>query len=122
MTFWVYVWNRLKAVPTGVWAALAVGGALLKLYLRGERLQAELTKAKFDAGVAQAQAITAENMGSAVAHIEAAQAHAQKASALVNTLTEIQKTGQAEMKRLHTLPPAAVTREYLELLKQRAPS
>lgn len=122
MTFWAYVWNRLKAVPAGVWAALAVAGALLKLYLDGKRLQAELTKAKFDAGIAQAAAITASNTGAAVAHIESAEAHAQKAADLVNTLSEIQKSGQSELKRLHTLPPAKVTKEYLELLRQQEPS
>ena len=42
MTFWAHIWNRLKAVPVGVWAALAVAMSILGLYLRGRRLEAEL--------------------------------------------------------------------------------
>lgn len=121
MTLKTFLWNYLKNVPAGIWAALAVGGVILGLYLRGKRLQAELVKAKFQASVAEAEALTARNQGAAAAHLGAAQEHAQNAAVIETAITEIQATGQADLTRLHAMSAAQVTEDYLKLFQRGKP-
>jgi hypothetical protein len=121
MSFWAHLWNRLKALPAGVWAALAVGLTLLGLYLRGRRLEAELAKSLFQTATAKAKSVGAKAQGKAEVHLQQAEAHATNAQAISKKLEAIQAAGETERKRLAALPASQVTDEYLKLLKQKKP-
>ena len=112
---WAYLWSRIKAVPAGVWAAGGVALALLLMYLRGRRLEAELAETKFKMHAADAAATTARNEERAQVHMEAAAAHEQKAEELEKQRETIKKAGVYEQKRIAALPPAKITSEYLKL-------
>lgn len=119
MSFWQHVWARLKSVPLGVWAALTIGLSILGLYLRGRRLEAELGKAKLAVYASEAKASAANNTGRADAHLQAADAHAERARDLEKTLDTISEASAKEHKRLVALPPEQITAEYLKLAERK---
>lgn len=112
---WSHIWNRLKAVPAGLWAALGAASVLLLMYLRGRRLEAELAREKLKSHAADAAAQAARSEGKAQVHMEVAAAHESRAEELAARATEVRKLGAVEQKRIAALPPSKVTSEYLKL-------
>jgi hypothetical protein len=121
MTFWAHLWNRIRAVPAGLWAALAVAGSLFALYLKGRRLEAELAKAKLQTETAKAAAVGARAQGRAETHLKRADEHAAKAALIEIQLEEIRAVGASDQKKLNAMPPSAVTAEYLKRLREKKP-
>lgn len=121
MTIWQNIWNRIRAVPAGLWAALGVALTLLGLYLRGKRLQGELAKARLDEEAAKAQASAATDIGKSMVHLDQAEAHQQKAAQLQKTITTVSKMGEAEQAHLHAMPASEVTDAYLKMLQEKKP-
>lgn len=115
MSWWPHFYNRVKAVPVGVWAALGAGLTLLLMYLRGRRLEAELAEAKLKSHAADAAAKAARSEGRAQVHMEAAAVHESRAEDLAAKAEEIKKLGAVEQRRIAALPPSKVTSEYLKL-------
>ncbi len=115
MSFWAHVWERLKAVPIGIWAALGAALALLLMYLRGRRLEAELAVSKLKTHAADAAAQSARSEGRAQVHLEKADVHAERAGRLQVQYEEVSKLGKAEQKRIAALPSSKITSEYLKL-------
>jgi hypothetical protein len=113
------VWAWLKRIPLGVWAALGVALALLDLYLRGRRLEAELAQAKLHQVVAQAKAGIAKDEGRAEVHLERAR-QAERRIEEVETARALASTiGAADEKRLSAMGPSEVHAEYMKLLVQK---
>lgn len=121
MSFWPHLWNRLKALPAGVWAALGVALTLLGLYLRGRRLEAELAKSLFQTATAKAASVGAKAQGKAEVHLQQAEVHAANALDITKKLDAIQDAGEKERKRLSAMPASQVTDEYLKLIKSQKP-
>jgi len=119
MSFWQHVWNRLKAIPVGVWAALGVGLTLLGLYLRGRRLEAEIARTKLKAEAANAKAQAARSGGRAEVHLDAAAKHRERAIALEHSSKVVRAEGEKEQRRLAALPPDKITEEYLKLAMKK---
>jgi hypothetical protein len=115
---WAHIWNRVKAVPVGVWAALGVALSLLLMYLRGRRLEAELAAEKLKSHAADAAAQAARSEGKAQVHMEVAAKHESRAEELSEAAKEVRKLGVVEQKRIAALPPSKVTSEYLKLAAQ----
>lgn len=118
---WQNIWNRLRAVPAGLWAALGVALTILTLYLRGKRLQGELAKARLDEEAARAKFKAAEDLGKSMVHFEEAEDHAKKATKLQDAILIAEQHGAEEQKRIHALPASKITDEYLKLLKEHKP-
>jgi len=112
--WWDYVWNRLKAVPAGLWAAATVAGSLLLLYLRGRRLEAELAAEKLKTVAARSAAVTAKHEGRAEVHHQRADAHAERAAEIASKVEIVERQGEIEKKRISTMPASKVTQEYLD--------
>lgn len=121
MSFWAHLWNRLKAIPVGVWAALGVATTLLGLFLRGKRLEAELAQSKLKEEASKAAVTGALSMGKAQVHLERAGEHAAKAALIEAQLLNIKDQGETEQKRLRAMPPSQVTDEYLKMLRGKQP-
>jgi hypothetical protein len=119
MTFWAHIWNRLKAVPVGVWAALAVAMSILGLYLRGRRLEAELGRAKLSAQASEAKSKAARASGRADLHLDIADEHNARANDLEAKAKLIRTLGDKEQARLAALPPDKITDEYLKLAEKK---
>lgn len=119
MSWWAHVWERLKGVPLGLWAALGVGLTILGLYLRGRRLEAELGRAKLGEQAAAAKADASRNAGRAEAHLETADLHAARAQELSEKVDKIREAGSKEAQRLAALPPDKITAEYLKLAERK---
>jgi hypothetical protein len=119
MTFWAHTWNRLKAVPLGVWAALGVATTILFMYLRGRRLEAELARERLRVEAADAAALSARSDGAAQVHLERADEHSAKADALQDKALRVRMLAREEHKRIAALPPNAVTDEYLKLAEKK---
>lgn len=117
--FFGHLWQRIKAVPLGIWAALAAAGALLWMYLRGRRLEAEIARAKLREDAARAAAESAKSEGRAQTHLEKADEHASRADLLEKRRKTIQKADKKERKRLSALHPDEVTAEFLKLAKRK---
>jgi hypothetical protein len=113
MRWWDYAWNRLKAIPAGLWAAVAAAGTLLLLYLRGRRLEAELAAERLKAIAAQSAAVTAKHEGRAEVHRQRADEHAQKAVEIAGKVAAVEQQGAVDKKRIATMPSSKVTQEYL---------
>jgi hypothetical protein len=112
---WTYIWNRLRAVPAGVWAALGAGTTLLVLYLRGRRLEAELAQTQLKLHAADAAAKGARSEARAKLHMERADEHNARVVELEKIGAVIEKMGQDEQRRIAALPPSQITAEYLRL-------
>lgn len=119
MSFWTYLWARLKAVPVGVYAALGAALALFALYARGRRLEAELAAAKLNTDLANASAASAASEAAAKVHKEAADVHAQRVEVLETHAATLNAVSKEEQKRLAALPPDQITSEFLKLAKQK---
>lgn len=119
MTFWAHLWNRIKAVPVGIWAALGVGLSILGLYLRGRRLEAELGRAKLAAQASEAKSKAARASGRADIHLDVADEHNARANELEAKAKLIRTLGDKEQARLAALPPDKVTEEYLKLAEKK---
>ena len=117
--FWTHPWNRMKAVPVGVWAALGAASALLFMYLRGRRLEAEVTRATMKMMAARAASESAKSEGRAETHMEKAGEHAKRASDLEDIRERIQDASHTEQKRLAAMPPDKVTSEFLKLAERK---
>lgn len=117
--FWAHLWNRIKAVPVGVWAALGVGLSILFLFLRGRRLEGELARARIAAQAAESKATAARASGRADIHLDKADEHTERANKLERDAQRIRSLGEKEQKRLAALPPDKVTEEYLKLAEKK---
>jgi uncharacterized protein YdaU (DUF1376 family) len=113
-----YIWNRIKAVPAGVWAALGVALSLFFMYLRGRRLEAELAAEKLKTHAADAAAKSARSEGKAQVHLEAAAKHEHRVEELQDKVIEVGQLGKKEQARIEAMPPSKVTSEYLKLATQ----
>lgn len=113
------MWEKLKRVPLGLWAALGVALTLLGLYLRGRRLDAELARANLQKVAAKAHAATARNLGKADVHLEQAR-EAQTRIEIIRAAQQLASmSGKQEERRLVALPPDRVHEEYLKLLEKK---
>jgi hypothetical protein len=119
MTFWAHLWNRLKAVPVGLWAALGVGLSIFGLYLRGQRLAAELGRARLAAHAAESKSKAARASGRADIHLDRADEHNARANELEAQAQKLKLLGEKEQKRLAALPPDKITEEYLKLAEKK---
>jgi hypothetical protein len=119
VTFWAYIWNRLKALPAGVWAALGAALALLGMYLRGRRLEAQLAEARLRAEAAKAAAVGAKAQGAAEVHLDRAKKHEEVADDLQKRVEAVAQARAAERERIANLPPDKVTREFLKLTEKK---
>jgi hypothetical protein len=119
MTLWAHLWNRMKAVPVGVWAALGAGLALFVMYLRGRRLEAEVVRATMKTMAARAAAESARSEGRAETHMAKAAEHGRRALALEEAREKILGAEKTEQKRLAALPPDKVTSEFLKLAERK---
>jgi hypothetical protein len=119
MTWRAHLWNRLKAVPLGVWAALGAALTILLMFLRGRRLEAELARQRLRVEAADAAALSARSDGAARVHLDRADEHAAKADALQDKAIRVRLLAREEHKRLAALPPDAVTDEYLKLAEKK---
>jgi hypothetical protein len=117
MSFWAYLWNRVKAAAFGFGAAVQAAFLLLGLYLSGKRLEAELAQARLRIEIERAAAST----GRIEMHLERAGVHAAKAALIEAQLGTIREHGAVEQKRLCAMPPAQVTEEYLKRLRVKQP-
>ncbi len=116
---WQQIWEKLKRVPVGLWAALGVALALLGLYLRGRRLDAELAKAKLERTVADSRATTAKDQGRAEVYQERVRAADRRIEGIRSARDLAVMAGAAEEKRLAALKPDRVHEEYLKLLERK---
>ena len=118
---WAAVWGWLKRVPLGVWAALGAAFALLELYLRGRRLEAELVQARLQQASAQARAGIAKNAGRAEVHLESARKAERRIEEVETARALANASGREDARRLSALSPDLVHSEYMKLLvKKRA--
>lgn len=115
---WNHIWNRLKAVPIGLWAALGAALALFVMYLRGRRLEAELAAAKLKSHAADAAAKSASSEGRAQVHLEVANKHNARVEELQDKYLALLSVGKETEKHIAALPPDEVTNEYLQLAAQ----
>jgi len=111
-------WNMLKRVPAAVYAALAVGVAILLLYLRGRHLEAELAKTRVREEASRAKAHAAEQWGKRAIYEKMADQAAAEAHELEKEARRIQAEDQAERKRLDGLSDDQIQKEYLELAER----
>jgi hypothetical protein len=115
VTHWGHIANRLKAVPAGVWAALGVALALFTMYLRGRRVEAELSATKLKLDAAEAASRSARSEGRAAVHEARADKHNERVAELEVAAVQVQSIGRDEQRRLAALPANKVTAEYLKL-------
>ncbi len=116
---WTYFWSRLKAVPAGLYAAAGAALALLFMYLRGRRLEAELAHARLLTEAANAAAMSAKSEGAAEVHLDAADKHNARAEALQDHALSLVSLEEAEQRRIAALPSKQVTAEFLKLAQRK---
>lgn len=112
-------WEKLKRVPIGLWAAIGVALALLGLYLRGRRLEAELARERLHKTAALARAATAADRGRAEVHLERARVAATRIDHIESARELATASGAREERRLAALPPDKVHEEYMRLIGRK---
>lgn len=116
---WSYLWSRLRAIPAGFYAAGSVAIALLVMYLRGRRLEADLAHARLLTQAAQAAATSAATESAAKVHLAEASKHSAKATSLQRRVMDLNKVSETERKRLAALPASKVNEEFLKLARSK---
>ena len=115
---WAYLWLRLKAVPAGVYAAVSCAFAILFMYLRGRRLEAELSQARLLTEAATAALAGAKSEGAAQVHLENAALHGARADALQEHVLKMIELGAEEQTHIAALPASEVTAAFLKLAQR----
>ncbi len=113
------VWDALKRLPASAWVAFGAALALLGLYLRGRRLEAELAQAKLQQVVSQAHAGISKNEGRAAVHLERVKAAERRIEEIETARALATSSGLIEEKRLNALSPDKVHLEYMKILLQK---
>lgn len=116
-----YFWSRIRAIPAGVWFALAAALAVLSLFLRGRRLEGELAHAKVVAEVSAARVEVAVSKGQADVHVQRAiekHLHVQRLEAV---RAQVREKVTEEHRRLAALSPKDLDDAYLRLAQEKKP-
>jgi hypothetical protein len=112
------LWNKIKRIPAAVAAAVAAGVAILLLYLRGRRLEAELARSRVREEAARAKAHAAEQWGKRAIYEKKADQAAAEARELEKEARRIQEEDLAARKRLDGLTNEEIQKEYEELAER----
>lgn len=107
----------LKRIPLGLWAAGAAALTILGLYLRGQRLHAELAAERLKSVSARAKANAARHNGRAEGYRAEVAQHEMRIDVLEQKRTVLEQLSREDSKRLATLPPDEITEKYLELVR-----
>ena len=105
---WAAFWTWLTRVPGAVWVALAGALTLLSLVLRNRRLEADLSLARAEEGIARAKAATAKHTG-------AAEVHLARADELAAGRLKLDALLEARVEAIDVMEDAEVAEAFADL-------